>query len=166
MWISESQSWLHSDHNQCCKIRNSLFYIILSAHLSWNLMWAFLIACYPSSICQSDVCLLDFYIFNLHTPSCVVRGDWMGWSFGWDRKTEVLFHNRFGTIKIPPCSKALSAKNRPKFYSPSPAMVTSPYKWNNLKRDVIWRTALFSCLLSHARGCRPSKQAHIGPMRA
>jgi hypothetical protein len=29
-------------------------------------------------------------------------------------------------IKIPPCSKALSAEHRPKFCSPSPAMVTSP----------------------------------------
>jgi hypothetical protein len=33
-----------------------------------------------------------------------------------------------GTIKIPPCSKALSAEHRPKFRSPSPAMLTSPYK--------------------------------------
>jgi hypothetical protein len=35
---------------------------------------------------------------------------------------------RCGTIKIPPCSKALSAEHKPKFCSPSPAMVTSPYK--------------------------------------
>ena len=31
-------------------------------------------------------------------------------------------------IKIPPCSKALSAEHRLKFCSPSPVMVTSPYK--------------------------------------
>jgi hypothetical protein len=43
-------------------------------------------------------------------------------------KTEVLCHSRCGTIKIPPCSKALSAEHRPKFCSPTPAMVTSPYK--------------------------------------
>jgi hypothetical protein len=29
-----------------------------------------------------------------------------------------------------PISKALSAEHRPKFYSPSPVMVTSPYEWN------------------------------------
>jgi hypothetical protein len=43
-------------------------------------------------------------------------------------KTEVPCHSRCGTIKIPPCSKALSAKHRPKLCSPSPAMVTSPYQ--------------------------------------
>ena len=37
------------------------------------------------------------------------------------------FQSRCGTIKIPPCSKALSAEHRPKFCSPSPVMVTSPY---------------------------------------
>jgi hypothetical protein len=51
-------------------------------------------------------------------------------------KTEVLCHSRCGTIKIPFCSKALSAEHRPKFYSPSPAMVTSPCKWKILERDV------------------------------
>jgi hypothetical protein len=43
-------------------------------------------------------------------------------------KTEVPSHSRCGTIKIPPCSKALSAEHRPKFCSPSPAMVTSSYE--------------------------------------
>jgi hypothetical protein len=51
-------------------------------------------------------------------------------------KTEVPRHSRCGTIKIPPCSKALSAEHRPKFCSPSPAIVTSPYKRNILERDV------------------------------
>jgi hypothetical protein len=37
-------------------------------------------------------------------------------------------HSRCGTIKIPLCSKALSAEHRHKFCSPSPATVTSPYK--------------------------------------
>jgi hypothetical protein len=32
-----------------------------------------------------------------------------------------------GMIKIPPCLKALSAQHMPKFCSPSPAVVTSPY---------------------------------------
>jgi hypothetical protein len=51
-------------------------------------------------------------------------------------KTEVPCHSRCSTIKIPPCSKALSADNRPKFWSPLPAMVTSPHKWNICERDV------------------------------
>jgi hypothetical protein len=51
-------------------------------------------------------------------------------------ETEVPCHSRCGTIKIPPCSKALSAEHGPKFCSPSPAMVTSPYKWNILERDI------------------------------
>jgi hypothetical protein len=45
-------------------------------------------------------------------------------------------YNRCGTLKIPPCSKALSTEHRPKFYSPPPAMVKSQYKWNNLEQDV------------------------------
>jgi hypothetical protein len=51
-------------------------------------------------------------------------------------KTEAPSHSRCGTIKIPPCSKALSAEHKPKFCSPSPAMVTSPYKCKILERDV------------------------------
>jgi hypothetical protein len=43
-------------------------------------------------------------------------------------KTEVPSHSKCGTIKIPPCSKALIAEHRPKFCSLSPAIVTSPYK--------------------------------------
>jgi hypothetical protein len=42
-------------------------------------------------------------------------------------KTYVPCHRRCGVIKVPPCSKALSAKHRPKFYRPSPAMVMSSY---------------------------------------
>jgi hypothetical protein len=34
-------------------------------------------------------------------------------------KTEAPCHSRCGTIKIPPCSKALGVKHRPKFCSPS-----------------------------------------------
>jgi hypothetical protein len=50
-------------------------------------------------------------------------------------KTEVPCHSRYGTIKIPSRSKALSAEHRPKFCSPSLAMVTSP-NVKILKRDV------------------------------
>jgi hypothetical protein len=50
-------------------------------------------------------------------------------------KTEAPCHSRCGTIKIPPCSEALSAEHRPKFCSPSPVMVTSLYKWKILERD-------------------------------
>jgi hypothetical protein len=41
----------------------------------------------------------------------IVRGDWMGWSFGWNRKTEVPCHSWWGTTKIPPCLKALSSEH-------------------------------------------------------
>jgi hypothetical protein len=51
-------------------------------------------------------------------------------------KTKAPCHSRCGTIKIPPCSKAPSAKHRPKFDSPSPVMLTSPCKWKILERDV------------------------------
>jgi hypothetical protein len=56
----------------------------------------------------------------------------MGRTFGWDRKNRGPVSQQV----IPPCSKALSAEHRPKFCSPSPAMVTSTYKWNILERDV------------------------------
>jgi hypothetical protein len=46
------------------------------------------------------------------------------------------FHSRCDTVKIPPCSKALSNEHRPKFCSPSLAMVTSPYKWKIVERNV------------------------------
>jgi hypothetical protein len=58
----------------------------------------------------------------------VVKGDWMGRSFGWDRKTKVPCHSRCGTIKIPPCSKAMSTEHRPKFCSPS-----MKYSWAGRK---------------------------------
>jgi hypothetical protein len=51
-------------------------------------------------------------------------------------KTEALCHSRWGTMKIPPCSKALSTEHRPIFCSPSPVMVTSPYKWKILEWDL------------------------------
>jgi hypothetical protein len=40
-------------------------------------------------------------------------------------KPENPCYSRSGTIKIPPCSKALSVMHRPTFYSPSPVIVTS-----------------------------------------
>jgi hypothetical protein len=51
-------------------------------------------------------------------------------------KTEAPYHSRCGTIKIPAYSKALSAEHRPRFCSPSPVMVTSPYEWKILEWDV------------------------------
>jgi hypothetical protein len=51
-------------------------------------------------------------------------------------KTEVPCRSRCDTIKIPPCSKALSAEHRPRFCSTSPEMVTYSYKWKILERDV------------------------------
>jgi hypothetical protein len=47
-------------------------------------------------------------------------------------KTEVPCHRKCGTIKIPPCSKALSAERRLKLCSPSPAMVMSPYNLSEI----------------------------------
>jgi hypothetical protein len=64
---------------------------------------------------------------------CVVEWDGPSEETG---KTEALFYSRCDTIKIPLCSKALRAEHRPEFCSPSPAMVTSPYKLNILERDV------------------------------
>jgi hypothetical protein len=60
----------------------------------------------------------------LYYPLCVSRGcpsDETG-------KTEATYHSRYDTMKIPPCSKALSKEHRPKFCSPSTVMVTSSYK--------------------------------------
>jgi hypothetical protein len=78
-------------------------------------------------------------VMFLHIPLCVVRGDWMGTfedpgknrgdrmvrSFGWDPKNRGPVSQQCGTIKILPCSKALSAEHRPKFCSPSPVMETN-----------------------------------------
>jgi hypothetical protein len=47
------------------------------------------------------------------------------------KKPEAPCHSSCGTVKIPPCSKALSDEHRPKICNPSPAMVTSPYKVKN-----------------------------------
>jgi hypothetical protein len=61
----------------------------------------------------------------------VVRGDWMGRSpLSETGKTEVPCHRRCCTIKILPCSKAMSAEYRLKFWSPSPVIVTSSYQWS------------------------------------
>jgi hypothetical protein len=46
--------------------------------------------------------------------STIKLGDWGGPSDD-TGKTEVPCHSRCDTIKIPPCSKALSAEQRPKF---------------------------------------------------
>jgi hypothetical protein len=51
-------------------------------------------------------------------------------------KNEVPFHSRCDKIEILPCSKALSAEHRPTSCSPTPAMVTSPYKWKILAQTV------------------------------
>jgi hypothetical protein len=59
----------------------------------------------------------------LHIPSCVVRGDWMGRSFGWDRKnwgpeSQHVWHDKDPSLLKGPERRAL-------------AMVTSPYKWTS-----------------------------------
>jgi hypothetical protein len=59
-------------------------------------------------------------------PLCVVREliEWGGPSDE-TRKTETPCYNKCGTIKIPPCSKALSAENRPYFMK---MLLRSPWK--------------------------------------
>jgi hypothetical protein len=67
-------------------------------------------------------------------------------------------HSMCGTIKIPPCSKALSAcskglsaEHRPWFCSPSPGMVTSPYKWkidSRTERAGCFKTFIHDGILS------------------
>jgi hypothetical protein len=43
-------------------------------------------------------------------------------------KTKAPCHSRCAKIKIPPCSKALNAENRPIFISLLSAIMTSPYQ--------------------------------------
>jgi hypothetical protein len=80
-----------------------------------------------SIFCSRSAVLISIYL--KHTTKWGGPSDETG-------KTEAPCHSRCGMIKIPPCSNALSAKHRPKFCSSSPVMVTSPYKWNILERDV------------------------------
>ena len=49
-------------------------------------------------------------------------------------KTEALCHSRYDTIKIPPAQRPW--EHRPEFCRRSPVMVTFPYKWTILERDV------------------------------
>jgi hypothetical protein len=95
------------------------------------------------------------------------------------KKTEAPCHSRCGTIKIPPCSKALRAEHRPKFFtymetSPLPVkgckfrpMIGAQDLWAMrdlyratpaMTRDLgfsglIRRTAPLSRLLRHTKGC-------------
>jgi hypothetical protein len=74
----------------------------------------------------------------------------MGRSFGWDRKNRVPCHSRCGTIKIPPCSTALSTEQRTKFCSL--LTVASPYKWKILERDVKQYVINQSILITNKTG--------------
>jgi hypothetical protein len=69
-----------------------------------------------------------------HHPLPVVRGDWIGRSFGWDRKNRGPVSQQVWHDKDPSLLKG--PEHKPKFCSPSPVMVTSPYKWNILERDI------------------------------
>ena len=60
----------------------------------------------------------------------------MAWSFGWGCVTKVPCHKRCERIKIPSCSKAVSAKHyRSKFYNLSYANLRSLYKWKILEKE-------------------------------
>jgi hypothetical protein len=76
-------------------------------------------------ISSSQVCLLFFLNSGnftrepSHTLVCLKKR--LKWGCPSDEigKTKVQSHSSGDTIKIPPCSKALSAEHRPKFCSPS-----------------------------------------------
>jgi hypothetical protein len=74
-------------------------------------------------------CLLVRIQVGIGPPSPCVSEEAIKWGGPSDEtgKTEVPYHSRCDTIKIPPCSKALSADHRPKFCSLSPVMATSPF---------------------------------------
>jgi hypothetical protein len=52
-------------------------------------------------------------------------------------KTEVPCHSRSGTIKISPCSNAMSAEHRPKFCSPSLALEPFQNNCNNYQKNLL-----------------------------
>ena len=60
-----------------------------------------------------------------------------GWGVPSDKTmySEVLCHSRYCAIKIPPCSKVISAEKIPIFCNLSPALVKSSYKRNSLEPD-------------------------------
>ena len=60
----------------------------------------------------------------------------MAWFFGWGCVMDVSCHKRCDRIKIPSCSKAVSAKHyRSIFYNRSYATLTSLYKWKILEQE-------------------------------
>jgi hypothetical protein len=69
---------------------------------------------YPRGYKSSLPCHTCFGLILNDIPVCVVRGDGMGCSFGWDRKkTEAPCHSRRDTIKIPLfCPKVLRVEHR------------------------------------------------------
>jgi hypothetical protein len=71
----------------------------------------------------------------------------MGQSFGWDRKSAAQCQGRCSTIKILPCSKALSAEQWSIDLKFAPVMVMSPYKWNIFDRDAKQHTFTFCFIL-------------------
>jgi hypothetical protein len=62
-------------------------------------------------------------------------------------KPEDLCHSRCGTIKNPPCSKALSAEHKPQLGNPSPAMVPSP-KNSRAGRDIVNNQSIITFVAS------------------
>ena len=60
------------------------------------------------------------------------------------------------TIKIPPCSDAISAKQ-----SPSSAMLTSLDEWNILERDITQYTRVVKLILFMLRSCPWFEKVHV-----
>ena len=69
-------------------------------------------------------------------------------------KTEATCNSRCAMVKNHPCSKAISSEQSHKFCSPSPTVVTSPYKWNILKWDEKHQQSInksYGCFLTNNR---------------
>ena len=72
-------------------------------------------------------------------------------------KTEVPCRSRCGMIKIPPCSKALSAEHGPKFAAQSPVMVTAAGQLKNCSGGYKAISCFFS-VLRQFKFVKPTRQ--------
>ena len=103
----------------------------LDPRYSFYFLWDIFIAPWPGVKVQREIfiCSQCFIFFGYETAN----------------KTEVPCHRRHGTIKIPGCSKAMSAQLMPKFCNPLPAFMASPcegdvrsWRLNNIFFCLFW----------------------------
>jgi hypothetical protein len=112
--------------------RKEYFKIQFTPCISYTMTYNFIIASKVVKHNQTLQCLDTDHLqkyprgsgleYILHIPLCIVRSEWMGGPSDKTKKkrkkkkrtlkTEVPCHSRCGTIKIPPCSKVLSAENQ------------------------------------------------------